>query len=218
MSDREGTITQARLVRLHAGDRAALEEMLADHLDWIRAQVAVRLGKRMLELFEGEDVVQQAFVGFLSSGRKFVVNDPASFRALMLQIVENTIRKQYRDAHRKKRDAARAVPMPSGSVVDLSAGITRPSAAASREEHRAWVLLALELIDVDAREVIELREWQGLSFAQIAESLGVTEDAARMRFNRALQALAQTLRATRQGQLPAQGADEAVSLSHRSKS
>jgi RNA polymerase sigma-70 factor (ECF subfamily) len=185
------------LTRLRSGDQEALAELVQRDLPWIKAQVERRMGKAMLAVVESDDLVQQAFVGFLRSGPRFVLQDQQQFRALMLQIVENTIRREHRDAHRKKRDVARQEPLPSASVIDVGSGVTRPSAAASRDEHRAWVQLALELIDDEQRELIHLREWEGLSFAQMGERLGLAEDAARMRFQRALQVLARTLREIR---------------------
>ena len=190
-------VTMSRLKRWHAGDASALDELVATHLPWVRAQVECRLGKALAALCEAEDLVQQAFIGFLRSGPRFLLADADEFRALMLRIVENTIRKQHRDAHRIKRDAAREEPLPSASVLDLRCGATRPSAAVARDEHRAWVQLALELIDDDARALIQLRQWEGLSFADVGARLGIAEDAARMRFQRALVALGRMLREVR---------------------
>lgn len=184
---------EALLKQVHLGDPAALSALAEAHLPWIRAHVQRRMGAGMRALVEREDIVQQVFLDFLKSGPRFVLRDAAHFRALMLRIVENTLRQQHRDAHRKKRDAARVQPLPSGSVLDLGSPVTRPSAAASRDEHRAWVQLALELIPDEQRTMIQMREWEGLPFAEIAEHFGIREDAARMRYQRALRELAMML-------------------------
>lgn len=178
------------LQRWHAGDQEALAALLAAHLPWLHEQVRNRMGPAMRAQIESDDLVQQAFVDFLRSGPKFLVRDPEHFRALMLRIVENALRQQHRNAHRMKRDVARMQTLPSGSVLDLHCSGTHPSAAASRDEHRAWVQLALELLPEDQRELIRLRDWEGLAFGAIAERLGVREDAARMRYRRALRELA----------------------------
>ena len=182
--------TMLLLRRLHSGDAGALDALIARHLPWIRELVERRMGAAMRARVERDDLVQQAFVEFLRAGPKFVVQDADHFRALMLRIVENTLRMQHRDAHRKKRDIAREQRLQSSSVLDLASQVTRPSAAASRDEHRAWVQLALELVPDDQREVITLRDWDGLPFGEIAERLGILEDAARMRYQRALRGLA----------------------------
>jgi DNA-directed RNA polymerase specialized sigma24 family protein len=46
-----------------------------------------------------------------------------------------------------------------------------------------------------------LRQWQGLSFADTGQKLGIAEDAARMRFQRALARLAQVVKRIQQGHL-----------------
>ena len=78
---------------------------------------------------------------------------------------------------------------------------TNPGAAAERNETRDWVRLALELLDPGDREVIVLRDYEGLSFVAIAERLGEAEDTVRMRHRRAMPKLARTLSGLRQGRL-----------------
>ena len=51
------------------------------------------------------------------------------------------------------------------------------------------------------------REWEGLALAEIGRRLDVSEDAARMRFNRAVRRLARTVRGLRSGNL-AESLDE----------
>jgi len=63
------------------------------------------------------------------------------------------------------------------------------------------VQLALELLADGDREIILLRQWEGLPFATVGEQLGIAEDAARMRFERALARLARTVQQLRSGQL-----------------
>jgi DNA-directed RNA polymerase specialized sigma24 family protein len=46
-----------------------------------------------------------------------------------------------------------------------------------------------------------LRQWDGLSFGDVGERLGIAEDAARMRFQRALGRLARLVQRLRAGEL-----------------
>ena len=75
-----------------------------------------------------------------------------------------------------------------------------PSQQASRSEEEAWLRLALDLLEPDDRDVIVLREWAGESFGAIAARLGIAENAARMRFSRALGRLADRVEALRRGE------------------
>lgn len=184
------TLTRSLLQRVHADDPTALHELLARDLPWIEAQVRRRLGAALRARAETMDFVQEAMVHALKHGPRFVVSERDQFRALMVRIVENALRKQHRFHHQQRRDADRQQPMPSESIIDLDASKQSPSAAAARSEHRALVQLAIELLDATDREIVRLRHWDGLPFADVADRLGVTEDAARMRFQRALKRLA----------------------------
>ncbi len=199
MSEHPATVTLLR--RLHAGDETALAALLARDLPWVRAEVGRRMGDELRGRADVDDVVQQALVNVLQYGPRFEVGDAEHYRALLLCIVENTIRKMIRDGRRQKRWAGREEPLPSGSVVALTAGATQPAAAADRNERRAWLQLALELLDSADREIVLDRQWEGRSFAAIGADLGVSEEAARKRFERAINRLAQLVARLRSGRV-----------------
>lgn len=194
--------TRVLLQRWHAGDRAAIEALLARDLDWIRDFVRSRLGPVLRARAETMDYVQDAIFDVLDYVPRFVTSDRGRFRALIARIIEN----QLRDAHDHHAAARRSVkrekPLPSDSLLDLDApqrGVTQPGAAVEQRDREAWVRLALELLDPQDREVILLRQWQELEFAAIGERMGLSADGARMRFHRALPKLARQLERLRAG-------------------
>jgi RNA polymerase sigma factor (sigma-70 family) len=67
--------------------------------------------------------------------------------------------------------------------------VASPTQAAERSEQMAWFRLGLELLDPGDREVIVLRRYDELAFADIAEHTGTSPDAARMRYQRAVSKL-----------------------------
>lgn len=73
--------------------------------------------------------------------------------------------------------------------------------AASRDDVRTWVRLALELLDADDRDVLVMRDYQDMSFEQIAVETGESADAVRMRHHRALPKLARVLTRLKAGRL-----------------
>ena len=192
-----GDETLDLLRRCHAGDGEALRALVARDLTWIRARVNRRVGDLLRQRGEVDDYVQDAVVAALEHGPRFVVDDRDRFRALMARIVENVLRMRHRALRAGCRDVAREQPIATGVVLDLTAGGTSPSSAASRNERRAWLDLGLELLGPADREIVLLRQWEGLSFAEAAARLGVAEDAARMRFRRALRRLARVVRRLR---------------------
>lgn len=196
-----GQSTLPLLRRWHAGDEQALAELIARDLPWLRTEAVRRMGDELRNRQDADDIVQQAVVHVLQHGPRFEVADDEHYRAILLRIVENTIRKLVRDGRRQKRWAGREEPLPSGSVVALAASATRPSAAADRNEQRAWVQLALELLDGQDREIVLQRQWHGLPFQSIGEQLGIAEDAARRRFERAVGRLARMVGRLRAGEV-----------------
>ena len=88
-----------------------------------------------------------------------------------------------------KRDADREVPLPglAGGSVHLADGQSSPSHKAGREEQAAAVRQALARLPEHYREVLVWREWDELPFAEIAQRLGKTADAARMLWWRAVE-------------------------------
>jgi RNA polymerase sigma factor (sigma-70 family) len=71
---------------------------------------------------------------------------------------------------------------------------TSPSQAAQRNASREALGAALGGLSERYRTVIHLRIWDQCSFAQIGTRLGISEDAARMLFVRALAKLRESMR------------------------
>ena len=135
-------------------------------------------------------------------GNGFVPADADSWRALMTRIIENALRGRHEYYGRLRRDRARQMPLPDDSILLLDPRKrtgTTPSQHAMRNEEEAWLRLALELVDPLDRDVIVMRQWSGRTFAEIGDDLGVPENTARMRFNRALARLADKVEGLRRG-------------------
>lgn len=200
--DPESTIVLLR--RWHAGERAALDRLLEIHLPWIRERVEVRLGPLLRARGASEDYVQDAMLEVLRYSPRFLIEDRAQFRALMARIVENMLGDQNDWFRRKRRDLHRERPLPDDSVLMLDRprdSVTRPSEHAIRGEQQAWTRLALELLEPDDRKLILLRQWEERPFAEIGREMGITEDAARMRFQRALGRIARKVEELARGRL-----------------
>jgi RNA polymerase sigma-70 factor, ECF subfamily len=197
--------TRLLLQRWHAGDRKAIDALLARDLPWIHDHVHARLGPLLRARGETMDYVQAAVLEVLAYTPRFVTENRRHFRALLARIVENHLRDAHDHHNAARRTPARERPLPSDSVLDLDRpqrSVTQPADAAARGETEAWVRLALELLEPEDRQVLVLRQWQQLEFAAIGENMGLSEDAARMRFQRALPKLARQLERLRSGDSP----------------
>ncbi len=71
--------------------------------------------------------------------------------------------------------------------LNLMDGGTSPSEAVARDEQRDRLRRAVGRLREEYREVLWLRHAEQMSFAEIAQVLGVTENAATVRYVRALQ-------------------------------
>ncbi len=201
------SLTRALLRRWHDGDRASLEELLARDRAFVVDYVRRRAGPELLQRAETDDFVQEAMVQALQYCPRFLISDREQFRGLLARITENILRDHAVSRRRLRRDAERERPVPSDSLLQLDppAGseVTRPSEAAQRNDDKAWIRLGLELLPRDDRQVVRLREWDGLSFAEVGDALGIDADAARMRFQRTLPRLARLVMDLRAGRLGA---------------
>ncbi len=190
----------------HAGNRQALEELLERELPFVRQFVSLRMGQMLQAKEEVDDLVQDAMIVALRYSPRFLLSDREQFRALLCRITENVLRDSVEKHQAKKRDAAREREMPRDTLLHLDPSLsapTRPSQAATRNEDRLWVRLAIDLLPPEDRALVLWREYDGLSFDEIAGRLEVTKAAARMRFTRLLPGLAEKVQMLRRGELQA---------------
>ncbi|MBK9129684.1 MAG: sigma-70 family RNA polymerase sigma factor [Phycisphaerales bacterium] len=192
--DRADTV--ALLCRWHGGDHGALHVLVERYLPRVRQYVHRRLGDSLRRRADSGDVVQDAMLEFLRYSPRFQVENGRQFEALVLRIVDNVLRDQHDWYSRKRREIDRECSLPASSVLYLgsTSGSLRPSEAAQANEKQALVRLSLELLRAGDRQIIILREYDGLTYPEIASRLAINEAAVRMRLSRALRRLGQKMR------------------------
>jgi RNA polymerase sigma factor (sigma-70 family) len=195
----ENDPTRALLERWRDGDQGAIDLLLQRELPWVRELVRRHLGPKLKGRMGESDCVQEAMLDFLRDGVRFVVADRHQLRGLLARIVDNNLRDQDAWWRARRRAADREQPLPSRSSLDLAATGARPSAAAHAGEAREWVRLAVELIDPEDRKVIVRRDWDGVEFTELGAELGLSANAARMRWVRAVARLGDKVAELRSG-------------------
>lgn len=196
--------THQYLTQWHMGDRKGLDALLDHHLPWIHDHVRKRMGPLLRGKGETCDYVQDAVVEFLRYGPRFTMTNAALFRALMVKIVENSLRHRHAWFTARRRDIARENPLPSDTILYLDSpkgAKHTPSQSAARHEQEAWIRLGMEFLNPEYREVLVLRKWDNLSFPEIGERLGISATAARLKHNRALSRLGSVVCSIRSGEL-----------------
>ena len=148
----------------------------------------VRLVRGMVPESDVEDVTQDAF---LKAFRKLSAFDGrSSFYTWIYRIASNTAM-DWRKRERHRRHA----PLPEGpegedAVPSRDAG---PQAAARRNELAAAIDRAVANLPGHYHEIVVLREVQGLSYEEIAETLGISKGTVESRLFRARERLRERL-------------------------
>jgi len=194
--------TSTLLVQWYRGDHTSLQSLLKDHLPWVRTEVRKRIGPKLRGKAETNDFVQDAMIEFLTYGPRIVIEDDRQFRGLLLKIVENNLRDKHEWFNAKRRAISREMPLPSDTVLHLDgpkARLRTPSQEAQKHEEEALLRLGMELVKPQDREVLVLRQWEGKTFLEISQQLGISEEAAWERHSRAVRRLAKEVGRLRQG-------------------
>jgi len=140
----------------------------------------------------------------LKYGPRIQLSSSAQFRVLMTRIVENVVCDEYDRITALRRKISRERPLPTDTVLNLDLPQKRvvpPHKNAQNSENEAWIRLGIELLSSDDRKVLTFRAWGDLSYSEIGAKLGLSENTARMRFNRAILRLAKKIGTLRRGGL-----------------
>jgi RNA polymerase sigma factor (sigma-70 family) len=186
-----------RLVELaqawRAGDPAALEALLAELSPWLRARVRRRLDAELRQKLESVDLVQDALLRFLRYGPRFEVRSAAELRALLLRMLHSSLLDRRDWYHARRRAISRELSLSAAEQTPAEGSAAAPAIRAERREGLDRLRLALELIDPQERRLVVAHALEEQSFAALGAELGLSPDAVRMRFQRALQRLSRCL-------------------------
>jgi RNA polymerase sigma factor (sigma-70 family) len=195
--------TLSLLERWQCGDSEALSLLLDRDLPWIRDYVHHQLGDGLRRVGDTDDFVQEAALAVLRYGPRFALSSRRQFRALLAKITLNVLRCKHRELHALKRDPRNERALGTDTILYLDPprqDVTRPDQRVERQEEREWLRLALLLLDPQDQEPLDLH-WQGLSDAEIGDSLGITANTARMRRVRATGRLTTAVLKLKRGQI-----------------
>jgi RNA polymerase sigma-70 factor (ECF subfamily) len=166
-------------------DLARFEALMLPHLD--AAYTLARYWMR--NEHDAEDVVQDACLRALKYFDGYRGTDERSARAWLLTIVRNTAHTWRR---RSKVDAM-TVEFDDGEHSQAAVD-DRPPAILEQSAAKETVGRALERLPPEFREVIVLRELQGLSYKEISQVSGVPVGTVMSRLSRARARLLEALR------------------------
>lgn len=175
------------LVRAAAdGDEQAMERLL------VRAQASAERFSVMVcgRTPETEDVMQDALISTFRHAA--TIREPEAFRTWLYRTVRNAClifrrRRVGEPAQMLSLDAP--TDEDNGRTLDVPADLPGPEHVVDAARRRDRVRRAIATLSPAQREVIVLRELEGLSTREVAEVVGVSEDNVKTRLHRARRAL-----------------------------
>lgn len=175
------------IVQARAGSPEALNVLYDRSAARLLAFIRLRLGPDLRQRLESRDILQAAMLRSLERITQFEGHETRSWMSWLVRIAENEIRDRADFQHRQRRDAARERPLDDAVPVNA---ITRSALTRIIQGEEARCLeAAIESLSPAHREIILLRTFQELSFAEIGRRLDKSEDACRMLMTRAMTAL-----------------------------
>jgi len=169
MSTSAGTGIPASLIaEARAGSPDALSALYLEH-----GAALFRLAYRLVGGREdAEDVVHDVFVGLPEALRRY--EERGSFGGWLKRVTARVALMRLRSGKRRREVG-----------LDNAAGRAAPPEAAERDGLQA----AVDTLPDHLRAVLVLKEIEGYAHAEIAELLGISEGASRVRLTRALKKL-----------------------------
>ncbi len=195
--------TAELLAEVQTGDEQAVNQLMERHRESVRRLIQMRLDQKILRRVDVSDVLQDVMIEAHRRLHDYLRNPAMSFHLWLRQIAKDRII----DAHRRHRvsgkrsvDREQSLAVPQGdehSTRDLVAQLCdpemTPAAAATRREMARQVEEAISKLDDADCEIIVMRHYEHLTNQEIAQSLGLTEPAASMRYLRAIRRLRNVL-------------------------
>jgi RNA polymerase sigma-70 factor, ECF subfamily len=151
------------------GDDEAFDAIVLRYQETVW-KVAYRfLGDRM----EAEDVAQEAFLKVLEASGRYRAR--ATFRAYLYRIVTHLCIDRARKKQRTNID----------DIPEATDPLLSPAESLIEKERRAQVRIALDALPPNQKAAMILRHYEDLSYAEIAQILGVTPKAVEGLISRA---------------------------------
>jgi len=185
---REAALVQ----RCASGDESACADLVAEHQRMV-VQLAINL---LGDRDEALDLSQEVFLRVFRTIHRF--RGHSSLRTWIYRIAVNQARNKHRFWRRRHR--ADQVSLDEHVATHgefLSGGESTPDRVLAQKELAEQLQAALDRLPFDQRTAIVLREVDGLSYEEIAYSLGVAIGTVKSRLTRARQALRLDLREAR---------------------
>jgi RNA polymerase sigma-70 factor, ECF subfamily len=190
------------LERARCGDTEAFGQLLAQYENYLRLMARALTGATLKSRLGSSDLVQDAFLEAHRDFPGFAGRSEGELLAWLRRILARNLADSARHQmaglrdHRRQQSLDSLINQSSTSVHEaLAATASTASAVASRRERAVLLADALEALPPHYREVVILRNLDGLEFSEVAARMGRSSGAVRMLWARAIERLSEALEA-----------------------
>jgi len=195
--------TQTLLDHARLGDAGAVDRLLARHRAAVRRMIQLRMDPALGRRVDASDIAQDVLVEAHRRLAKYLNNPTMPFHLWLRQMAQDRLI----DAHRRHRGAARRsldrerpldVRLPRDrSTRNLTLQLydreLTPAAAATWRELKRRFEEACRALEPQHQEIVVMRHFEQLSNSEAALALGLSPQAASMRYLRAIRRLRELL-------------------------
>jgi RNA polymerase sigma-70 factor (ECF subfamily) len=171
------------------GELTALGQLFQEHRGRLLGLIRRRMSPALAHRVEAEDILNDVYLKL----HQRWLEQPGSHKPsphLLYQTAKDCLIDAWRRHKRQNRDLEREEPWPerASQVLGskLASSLTTPTEALRRKELAEHIQAALEELDRIDREILEFRYLDRMTYAEIAEMLEISRDAAMQRHARAL--------------------------------
>ena len=182
--DRDTTDDRDLLAQIGRGDQSAFATLLDRHSRYLFGVAHAMTGNAS----DAEDVVQETLVALLGASTKF--RGESSVRTWLVRILVNKVR-MWRRSGRKHENTLSidAGPSEPGELASASGSSASSSEPGAPVDARIDLTQMLSQLSEDHRQVIILRELQGMSYEEMARALSIPRGTVESRLFRAREEL-----------------------------
>src|ERR1700730_15595611 len=182
---------QSLLQKASLGDRQAFEDLFAHHRPALRRSVELRLDAKLRARVDPSDVVQETQLEAFQRLPDYLERRPMPFRLWLRKTAyERLLKVQRHHLKTARRTVSREIPLPEHSSIlladQLLADGPTPSQQIAKGELAQRLRGALMQLPAPQREVLLMRNFEGLSYQEVACILDIDPATARKRYGRAL--------------------------------
>ena len=189
--DHQSSVDFAGLIRAaRNGSDQAMDQLIRECQPYLLAIANVEIDTAVARKVGASDIVQNSML----SAQRCIADFEGETREQLLAWVRGILIKDLQQAHRyyhaQRRHVDRERPIrgldASGNEFSLVDDGASPSELAAEREQEQRLYRAMRRLSPHEREVIELRNWQRLPFAEIGQRMDRSAEASRKLWSRAI--------------------------------